>query len=119
MEGCNKVEPHPPRTIDSLMSETNANKLPVSGSVRPLVVNQDLVDEILKLAKASHWGLDMAKASLSLDQYAEKNIDALSLLLVNGWDGKYDLVSLFSAAIRVVNAKAQNAQAERPATTKL
>ena len=28
----------------------------------------------------------------------------------NGWEAKYDLVSLFSAAIAVVNEKAQNAK---------
>lgn len=76
--------------------------------LRPVVVTQDLVNEIIARAKASRWGLDDAKCETSLAHYADEDEHALAMILVNGWEAKYDLVSLFSAAIAVVNEKAQN-----------
>lgn len=82
--------------------------------LRPVVVTQDLVNEIIARAKASRWGLDYAKCETSLAHYADEDEHTLAMILVNGWEAKYDLVSLFSAAIAVVNEKAQNAPGERP-----
>lgn len=93
------------------MKTTNDQQSPVR--VQPVVsrrviVTQDLVNEIIRRAKGSHWGLGKAKCSTSLDQYAEQNTDALALLMVNGWEAKYDLVSLFAAAVSVIEEKAAN-----------
>lgn len=73
-----------------------------------------MVNEIVRRAKDSQWGLsEEAKASLSLLFYEAAPMDALALVLVNGWEAKYDLVSIFSAALSVVEEKAQNKLGER------
>ena len=80
-----------------------------TGSVRRIVVTQNMVNEIVRRAKDSQWGLsEEAKASLSLLFYEAAPMDALALVLVNGWESKYDLVSIFSAALSVVEEQAQN-----------
>ena len=91
------------------------------GSAPCMVVTQDLVKEIIARARNSRWGLGDAKCSTSLDQYAGNDEHDLALLLVTGWEAKYDLVSLFAAAIAVVNEKAQNggAEAQPPKTERL
>lgn len=81
-----------------------------SGSARPLVVTQDLVNEIIQRARASRWGLDAAKCETTTEHYADEDAHTLAMILVNGWEAKYDLVSLFAAAVEVVNEKAQNAE---------
>lgn len=84
-------------------------------SARPLVVTQDLVNDIIQRAKDSRWGLDDAKCETSLAHYADEDAHTLAMILVNGWEAKYDLVSLFAAAIEVVHEKAQNAKlTDRP-----
>ena len=102
------------------VTEQPATPTPVACSelvLRPVVVTQDLVNEIITRAKASRWGLDDAKCETSLAHYADEDEHALAMILVNGWEAKYDLVSLFAAAIAVVNEKAQNKQAETPPTS--
>lgn len=96
---------------------TDGVETPNGGSLHPVVsrrrvvVTQLLVNEIVARAKASVWGLsEEAKTSLSLLAYEEANMDALALLLVNGWEAKYDLVSVFCAALRVVEEKAANVE---------
>jgi len=56
-------------------------------------------------------GLSDPEASLEISNYADTNLDALAMLLVGGWHSKYDLVSVFSAAMQVIEEKAQNGQA--------
>jgi hypothetical protein len=82
-----------------------------------VVVNQALVDEIIRRARASHWGLDEAEKGPDMDVYADSDIDALAQCLVSSWTAKYDLVSVFSAAMSVIQEKAANAPHELPART--
>jgi len=77
------------------------------GSVRTLVVTQDMVHEIIQRARASGWGLDEPKCATTMADYVGEDAHTLALLLVNGWEAKYDLISLFAAALEVVNEKAQ------------
>lgn len=78
------------------------------GSTTGVDVTQDLVDEIIRRAEASNFGLSEREASVDISQHAQPDMDALAMLLVRGWTEKYDLVSVFSAALEVINEKAQN-----------
>jgi len=79
-----------------------------TGLAARVVVNQALVDEIIRRARASHWGLDEAEKGPDMDVYADSDIDALAQCLVSSWTAKYDLVSVFSAAMSVIQEKAAN-----------
>lgn len=71
-------------------------------------INQKTVDQILKLARESSFGLDDERAcdykqgNLKIDGYANPDFDSLAMCLVNGFHSKYDLISVFSAALKVV-----------------
>ena len=75
-----------------------------------------MVNEIVRRAKDSQWGLsEEPKASLSLLFYEAAPMDALALVLVNGFEAKYDLVSIFSAALSVIAEQTPNDKVSRPA----
>lgn len=76
-----------------------------------MTITQKDVDEIIAKAKASDFGLGEGlthKAGHNrIDQYAQHDLTALGMLLVNGYDAKYDLISVFIAALEVVERKAR------------
>jgi len=79
------------------------------GSDAAFVVTQDLVNEIVRRAKASPMGLGDQENSTSLDNYEKPHTtETLALLLVSAWTEKYDLVSVFCAAMDVIKEKHQN-----------
>lgn len=71
-------------------------------------ITQELVNKIIKRARNSEYGLDEGlihkQNYLQVDIYSEgmSPYDMLSNLLVNGWDSKYDLISVFKAAFEVI-----------------
>ena len=69
-------------------------------------ITQDTVNRIIARAEASDFGLGEGlthkHGHLQIDQYGEKNLHALGMLLVNGYDAKYDLISVFIAALQIV-----------------
>jgi len=74
-----------------------------------IVVNQALVDEIVLRAKTAYIGLDRPDTDPVIANYSPQNIEALAHCLVSSWTAKYDLVSVFSAAMSVIQEKAANA----------
>ena len=63
-------------------------------------VTQDLINRIVERAKASNYGLSgESDNSLDISQYNPQDLESLALLLVSGWHEKYDLVSIFAAAM--------------------
>lgn len=82
---------------------------PATCSASRVVVTQNMVNEIVQRAKDSQWGLsEEPKASLSLLFYEAAPMDALAIVLVNGFEAKYDLVSIFSAALSVIAEQTPN-----------
>lgn len=76
-----------------------------------MIVTQDLVNEIVRRAKASAVGLHQEPmTSLRITQYEEPCIESLAMMLVSAWEEKYDLVSVFSAAMSVIQEKAANSE---------
>lgn len=71
-----------------------------------ITVTQEFVDRIIARAQASDYGLGEGlthkQGHLKIDQYNPQDLNALALLLVNGYDEKYDLVSVFRAALELV-----------------
>jgi hypothetical protein len=82
-----------------------------NGSARPVAVTERLVRKIVERARASEIGLHEPEASLELGQYAQHNKESLALMLVSAWTEKYDLVSIFAAAMSVIEEEAQNEKA--------
>lgn len=77
-----------------------------------MTITQRDVDEIIAKAKASDFGLGRGLTHKNghnqIDQYAEPHgLSELGQLLVNGYDAKYDLISVFIAALEVVERKAR------------
>jgi len=73
-----------------------------------VAVNQDLVDEIVRRAKESEYGLGDPVKDPDITIYEPWDIDMLAVCLVSSWTEKYDLVSVFAAAMRVMKEKAAN-----------
>lgn len=75
-----------------------------------MIITQEDVDEIIRRARESHYGLgeglSYKQHHLEISMYEPQDLDALALLLINGWDGKYDLISAVAAALKVVAEKA-------------
>ena len=69
-------------------------------------INQSLVTKIVNRAKKSSFGLgdglDYKENHLNISQYANPDLAALSMCLVNGFHDKYDLISIFAAAFEVL-----------------
>jgi hypothetical protein len=67
------------------------------------VINQALVDRIIERAKESSFGLQETPTGSQLDlhkQFAEPHTtETLALLLVGAFHLKYDLISVFAAAM--------------------
>ena len=72
----------------------------------PGSVSQEMVEAIIKRAQASPFGLDPAEVHPRMASYHPQNLDNLALALVSGWHAKYDLVSVFAAALHEVAARA-------------
>lgn len=87
-----------------------------TGLAANVVVNQALVNEIVQRAKDSQWGLDTADMQPEIEKWSSADLDTLAHCLVSSWSAKYDLVSVFSAAMSVIQEKAANDQAMRPET---
>lgn len=70
-------------------------------------ISQVIVDKIIARAKTSDCGLsdglNYKKNHLQINQYAKQDLESLALLLVNGYDEKYDLVSVFRAALEIIS----------------
>jgi hypothetical protein len=71
-------------------------------------VNQGLVDAIIKRAEASQYGLGKPERSVRMDRYEPHDLSTLALALVSGWHAKYDLVSVFAAALQEVSERSQS-----------
>ncbi len=75
-------------------------------------VTQELVDEIVARARQSPYGLGEGlthkNGHLKVENYAARNADTLALVLVSGFEDKYDLVSVFRAALEVIEEKLQS-----------
>lgn len=73
-------------------------------------ITQQTVDRIIARAKASDFGLGEGLTHKmghnQIDQYSEPNLHALGMLLVNGYDAKYDLISVFIAGLEVIAEEA-------------
>jgi hypothetical protein len=69
-------------------------------------ITQEIVDQIIARAKKSSYGLGEGLTHKNghnkIDQYHPQDLEALALLLVNGYDEKNDLVSVFQAALEVI-----------------
>lgn len=69
-------------------------------------ITQATVDRIIARAKASDFGLGEGLTHKNghnqISQYGEHNLKALGMLLVNGYDAKYDLISVFIAGLETV-----------------
>jgi hypothetical protein len=70
-----------------------------------MTITQADVDEIIKRARESNYGLGLSHKQNHLQISTYEDLDALALLLINGWDGKYDLISAVAAALKVVEEK--------------
>lgn len=90
-----------------------------TGLAANVVVNQALVNEIVQRAKDSQWGLGDADMQPEIEKWSAANLDSLAHCLVSSWSAKYDLVSVFSAAMSVIQEKAANAELSEPPTNKL
>lgn len=62
-------------------------------------INQTLVNKILDRARESPYGLGEPEVSIEIKHYTP-DIDGLALILVNNFHSKYDLVSVFAAAMK-------------------
>lgn len=72
----------------------------------PFTVTQEDVDKIVARAKAlgAGPGLTHKQGQFSLDNYAKPHgIHILSMLIINAWDGKYDLIYAMQAVIEHVH----------------
>lgn len=73
-------------------------------------ITQQTVDRIIARAKASDFGLGEGlthkMGQHDLSQYGEHNLHALGMLLVNAYDAKYDLISVFIAGLEVIAEEA-------------
>lgn len=67
-------------------------------------INQTLVNKILDRARESPYGLGEPEVNMEIKHYTP-NIDGLALLLVNNFHSKYDLVSIFAAAMKELSNK--------------
>lgn len=69
-------------------------------------VSQEMVDTIVRRARDSDLGLGAGlthkQGHLQISQHELPNLKALALLLVDGFDEKYDLASVFGAALETV-----------------
>lgn len=97
------------------MANTEGCELPSEPKVRcdaglaaRVVVNQALVDEIVQRARDSQWGLGDADMQPDIEKWSSASLDSLAHCLVSSWTAKYDLVSVFSAAMSVIQEKAAN-----------
>lgn len=70
-------------------------------------VTNELVKRIIKRAEDSHFGLEPSERGLDIDMYDPPNLQSLALMLTSGWHAKYDLVSVFAAALNVVAEEAK------------
>jgi hypothetical protein len=77
-------------------------------------IDQALVDKIILRARLSEYGLspglDHKQGHLKIDGYERQDLGALALLLVDGFDEKYDLVSVFKAALETVAEELEEAR---------
>lgn len=73
-------------------------------------ITQKDVDEIIARAKASDFGLGDGltekQGHNQIGQYADHDLRSLGMLLINGYDTKYDLISVVCAALEVVAERA-------------
>lgn len=67
-----------------------------------MTVTQQLVDHIVARAQNSAMGLSDPKSSYDLKQYSEATFETLAMLLVTAHVEKYDLISIFAAALEEV-----------------
>lgn len=67
-------------------------------------IDQDLVNKILDRARESPYGLGEPEVSMEIKHYTP-DIDGLALILVNNFHSKYDLVSVFAAAMKELSSK--------------
>lgn len=71
-----------------------------------MIITQEIVDQIIARAKKSSYGLGEGLTHKNghnrIDQFHPQDLEALALLLVNGYDAKYDLVSVFQAALEII-----------------
>jgi hypothetical protein len=79
-----------------------------TGLAANVVVNQALVNEIVQRARDSQWGLGDPDTQPDIEKWSPANMDSLAHCLVSSWTAKYDLVSVFSAAMSVIQEKAAN-----------
>lgn len=75
-------------------------------------ITQATVDKIITKAHRSEYGLGEGlthkQGHLKISTYGFKpTLESLALCLVNGFDDKYDLVSVFAAALEVVSEESK------------
>lgn len=85
-------------------------------------ITQEMVDRIVDRAAASSYGigepLHEKAGVLKIANYETKDLEALALCLVNAYHEKYDLVSIFFAALEVVEEESASAIETRYQTLK-
>lgn len=62
-------------------------------------IDQSLCDRILKRAQASMYGCGEPETSFKINAYTPQDLNALAQMLVGAFHGKYDLISIFLAAM--------------------
>lgn len=67
-----------------------------------LKIDQAMVNRIIARAKASALGLGETERPPNINLYEPKNLENLSLVLVSSYYEKYDIVSVFLAALQEV-----------------
>jgi hypothetical protein len=71
------------------------------------IIDQALINRIVNRAIASNLGLsDAPKSELSFQNYSQQDIESLALILVDAYQSKYDLVSIFGAAMKEIELSA-------------
>lgn len=76
-----------------------------------MVVTQEMVDAIVKRAKASECGLeepDKGADSYKIDQYSPQSLHSLAIMLVSAHFSKWDIISVMTAALEEVADRCAN-----------
>jgi hypothetical protein len=74
-------------------------------------IDTPLILEIIERAKNSDFGLDdepKHDMNIALDMYAQHDFSTLAQILVGAFYAKYDLISVFQAAMEIIAEREAN-----------
>lgn len=72
-------------------------------------ITQEMVDRIVKRAKASNLGLNESEKSnpYNIENYNPPDLNSLAMLLVNAHFDKSDIISIVAAALEIIEEEMQ------------